>query len=177
MLKKTMRSALALVLVFAMLLGMCSTILAVGAEEHKYNKLMQDIEELLAQLESTGSDKKVNYVALGASNTNGYGLTGYLPEEVHEDPLAATKAGMNSYGYNRAPAGGYPYKIAEVLAKLADSTVEADPDYNGALEDGQPFEGVVNLSQLAISSMRVEEVRYLLDESMDADAYMEWRFT
>ena len=44
-------------------------------------------------------DGVVNYVALGASNTNGYGLLGYLPPEVSEDPLAASKADKNVYGY------------------------------------------------------------------------------
>ena len=59
MLKKTMRSALAMLLVVLMTFSLCSTALASmvhGDHDH-------------------GDD--VNYVSLGDSMTNGYGLDGY----------------------------------------------------------------------------------------------------
>ena len=58
-------------------------------------------------------DDKPVYVSLGASQTAGYGLRGYLPENVAEDPLAASKASFNVYGYDQAPDGAYPYLVAE----------------------------------------------------------------
>ena len=99
----------------------------------------------------------LHYVSLGASNTNGFGHHGYLPPEVYEDPLAANKAQMNDYGYLKEPANAYPNLIKEALAEATGREVE--------------------LHQLAISSMRVEEVLYLLDDSYVPDEYMEWRFT
>ena len=103
------------------------------------------------------SEETIKYVSLGASNTNGYGIRGYLPSAVTEDPLAADKSTLNVYGYQMAPETAYPAQIADELEKMTGKTVELD--------------------QLAISSMRVEEVRYLLDETYSADDYMNWRFT
>ena len=99
----------------------------------------------------------LHYVSLGASNTNGFGHHGYLPPEVYEDPLAANKAQMNDYGYLKEPENAYPNLIKEALAEATGREVE--------------------LHQLAISSMRVEEVLYLIDDSYIPDEYMEWRFT
>ncbi len=99
----------------------------------------------------------LHYVSLGASNTNGYGLDGYLPPEVYEDPLAASKDNLNVYGYLRNPAASYPAQVADALQLATGREVE--------------------LHQLALSSMRVEEVLYLLDETYTPDAYMNWRFT
>ena len=102
-------------------------------------------------------NQALHYVSLGASNTNGYGLDGYLPPEVYEDPLAASKENLNVYGYLRNPAEAYPAQVAEALKQATGREVE--------------------LHQLALSSMRVEEVLYLLDETYTPDAYMNWRFT
>ena len=103
-------------------------------------------------------DSIFDYVSLGASNTNGYGHDGYLPEAVYEDPLAASKAELNVYGYLSAPANAYPSLIADSLKKTYG-------------EDN------VKLHQLAISAMRVEEMRVLLDNNYYGDAFTEWRFT
>jgi hypothetical protein len=100
---------------------------------------------------------KLHYVSLGASNTNGYGHHGYLDHEIYEDPLAANKSQMNDYGYDKAPANAYPTLIKDELMQLTGRDVE--------------------LHQLAISSMRVEEVLWLLDDTYEPDEYMEWRFT
>ena len=102
-------------------------------------------------------DNTLHYVSLGASNTNGYGHDGYLPEDIYEDPLWASKAELNDYGYDREPANSYPALIRDALA----------------LKTGRE----VDLHQLAISSMRVEEVLWLLDDTFQPDAYMNWRFT
>ncbi len=97
-------------------------------------------------------DGKLDYVSLGASNVNGYGLQGYLPEGT----TAADKADANVYGYGRCPEGSYPDLIRDYY--------EAD--------------GIsVDMHQLGISSMRAEELRYLLDDSFTGDKYTEWRFT
>ena len=44
-----------------------------------------------AEVSDADNDGPIHYVSLGASNTNGYGHRGYLPPEVTEDPLAASK--------------------------------------------------------------------------------------
>lgn len=113
------------------------------------------IENLIKHEEH--NNNTLHYVSLGASNTNGFGHHGYLPPEVYEDPLAANKAQMNDYGYLKEPANAYPNLVKEALAEATGRDVE--------------------LHQLAISSMRVEEVLYLLDDSYIPDEYMEWRFT
>lgn len=105
----------------------------------------------------------INYVSIGASNVNGYGLAGYFTDEAREEvdsaPLANktnVKMSGNVYGYERSPEGSYPDLVADYLASQCDT---------------------VNHNQLAISSMRVEELRVLLDNTYDGDEYTEWRFT
>jgi len=111
----------------------------------------------IEQLQENTQSDKLHYVSLGASNTNGYGHHGYLDEEIYEDPLAANKSQMNDYGYDKSPANAYPTLIKEALAQSTGKEVE--------------------LHQLAISSMRVEEVLWLLDDTYKPDEYMNWRFT
>ena len=92
-----------------------------------------------------------NYVSFGASNVNGYGLDGYLPEGT----TAQNKYDANVFGYERSPEGSYPQLITEYFSEEYD----------------------VNHHQLGISSMRVEELRVLLDNSYEGDDYTSWRFT
>ena len=92
-----------------------------------------------AEAADTGGKGTIKYVSLGASNVNGFGLSGYLPEGT----TAANKDTANVYGYLRSPEGSYPDLIRDYL-----------------VEQGY----AVELDQLAISSMRVEELRVLLDE-------------
>ena len=110
----------------------------------------------------------LNYVSFGASNANGYGLSGYLPSGI----TAADKATANVYGYQRMPVGSYPYLLAEEMNKALGGE---EARYNGNLKETQPFTKV-NVSQLAMSSMRIEELRFLLDESYAGDSYTAWRF-
>ena len=115
------------------------------------------ILSIAENIEPTQEDDILHYVSLGASNTNGYGHHGYLDDEIYEDPLAANKSQMNDYGYDKAPANAYPALIKDALAQSTGKEVE--------------------LHQLAISSMRVEEVLWLLDDTYEPDEYMDWRFT
>ena len=101
-------------------------------------------------------DGHIDYVSFGASVTNGYGLRGYLPDEVVADPFLADKNTLNVFGYGMAPEEGYPYLVKSELE---------DKGYS------------VDLKQYAISSMRVEELRVLLDNDYYGDEYTAWRFT
>ncbi len=99
------------------------------------------------------SDKpEFNYVALGASNVNGYGLHGYNFEYVYESPFE--KAKDNRYGYEMDTPGAYADIIKEKLSR----------DYN------------VNLHQIATSSLRAEELHFLLDYTYQGDAYTDTWF-
>ena len=138
-----------LLLVVAFMLGTCSTALAATI--------------------GNGNDV-INYVSFGASNANGYGLAGYLDEDV----TAANKYEYNVYGYQRMPVGSYPYLIAKALAGGENAELDYE-EYNGDLLDGQPFKGV-HVDQLSMSSMRMEELRVLLDEDYNGDTYTAWRF-
>ena len=99
-----------------------------------------------------------NYVTIGASNTNGYGMRGYLSEDEINGILsgALDKDEVNVYGYQRSPEGAYTDLVRDY--------------YEGKGK-------TVDLSQLAISSMRIEEVRILLDDTYMGDDYSKWRFT
>ncbi len=142
--KKLTKSVFSLLMVSVMLLSVCSPVIsAVGDIEHLHK--------------DNAGEGKLHYVSLGASNTNGYGHHGYLDDEIYEDPLAASKANMNDYGYDKSPTNAYPALIKDALAEKTGREVE--------------------LHQLAISSMRVEEVLWLLDDTYTPDEYMNWRFT
>lgn len=142
--KKLLKQVLSLLIVAVMLVGVCAPVIsAAGSIEHLHK--------------DNAGDGKLHYVSLGASNTNGYGHHGYLDDDIYEDPLAAPKAEMNDYGYDKAPANAYPALIRDALAEKTGREVE--------------------LHQLAISSMRVEEVLWLLDDTYEPDEYMNWRFT
>ena len=136
--KKMSLKALSVLLAAMMLLSVCAP--AIGA---------------LGELDHAHNDK-IHYVSLGASNTNGYGIRGYLPPAVSDDPLTADKSTLNVYGYKMAPEAAYPYQVARALEQATGKEVVLD--------------------QLAISSMRVEEVRMLLDDSYYGDNYTAWRF-
>lgn len=97
-----------------------------------------------------------DYVVLGASMTNGYGMHGYLLEHYYEYPNDLSMDGPGASGYRSDVPGSYPVLIKNELTNRG-------------------FENVT-LHQLAQSSMRVEELRYLLDDSFNGDAYTRWRF-
>lgn len=113
----------------------------------------------------TNDDNKINYVSLGASNVNGFGMRGYLPGNVYEvlekstdlQEMMNLQNQSNVFGYKKTPEGAYPYKVQQALHLATGMEVELD--------------------QMAISSMRVEEIRVLLDDSFEGDSYTKWRFT
>lgn len=109
-------------------------------------------------LPAKAADNTYRYVSLGASNTNGYGIRGYITEDELNAMLSGqvSKDDVNVYGYLRSPADAYPALIRNELKKQHDK---------------------VELTQLAISSMRAEELRVLLDNDYYGDEYTEWRFT
>ena len=134
--KRVTRGLLSLALVFCMVTGIFA--IPVQAEEQT----------------------TFHYVSMGASNTNGYGIRGYITEEELALVLSgqASKDDINVYGYQRTPEGAYPDLIRDHYVEIYG-------------------EGNVFVDQLAISSMRVEELRILLDDSYMGDDYSAWRFT
>ena len=122
------------ILVFALIANMlCFTINAVASSDEFAKATTQKTD--------------FNYVSLGASNVNGYGLHGYNFDVVYEAPYQ--KHSDNLYGYKMDTPGSYPVLIKDKLSEK----------YN------------VNLSQMAISSMRAEELRFILDESYRGDGF------
>lgn len=96
--------------------------------------------------------EEFNYVSLGASNVSGYGMHGYLYENVYETPLE--KETNSLHGYKMNVPGTYPVLIRDRLSA----------SYN------------VNFSQMAMSSMRAEELLFVLDESYGGDGYTDYWF-
>ena len=60
------------------------------------------------------------YVSLGASNTNGYGMKGYVSEEDVAKFLngEVNKNEINSYGYQKVPEGSYPDLIRDHYVQI-----------------------------------------------------------
>ena len=143
---RILRNCIAMLLVTCLVLGLCANGVTVLAQDYTYH-----------------------YVSLGASQSNGYGLQGYLPVTVNngqvpDDQLPLLnglltgqidKNSINVYGYQRAPEGSYPDLIRDALEQQGHTVL---------------------LDQLAISSMRAEELRMLLDNDYYGDAYTRWRF-
>ncbi|MBQ5887459.1 MAG: hypothetical protein IIW82_07420, partial [Clostridia bacterium] len=99
------------------------------------------------------SPAPLRYVSLGASNTNGFGLMGYLPDDLYGNPV--NKMTGSVYGYKMEPDKAYPALVAAALQTKTGRAVE--------------------LEQLAISSMRAEELHVLLDNDYYGDKYTKWR--
>ena len=133
-----------LVMVFAMMFSISATTISAISEGIDANHSTVG--------NANGENKTLNYVSFGASNVNGFGLEGYLPENVTD---FGQKDEYNVYGYKRAPEGSYPALLVEYFTSKGYT---------------------VNLDQLAMSSMRAEEVRVLLDNTYAGDAYTDWRF-
>ena len=107
--------------------------------------------------------EELNYVSLGDSMANGFGLSGY-EYEYHKDGSEHTaecdctdyKTWTEGNGYMQEVAAAYPSRFA---AYLAGYTKEIKKDQN-------VFEGLfgkVTLSQMAMSSMRVEDINWILN--------------
>lgn len=108
-------------------------------------------------------EKEFNYLVLGASETNGYGLKGFIGDRIDRNqfylnPQKYLKDASFAAGFENTSTLAYPMLIAEKLKeKFGD-------EYN------------INLSQYAQSGMRYEELRFLLDPDYAGDEYTKWRF-
>lgn len=115
-----------------------------------------EIRHYLDIMNTPVSDGEIeNYVALGASYTTGYGMSGY--SGITDEQMAklaldpAKKDELNVFGYKKVADGSYVDLIGKELG--------------------------VTPAQLAMSSMRIEEIRVLLEKNYNGDAYTAWRFT
>lgn len=109
-------------------------------------------------------------MSLGASNTLGYGLHGYWPLPLYDDPSAVfrdfpedieeimiARDGYFTSGYYYYSDDAYPVLVKNALQEQ--------------LGDGYE----VSLKQCAINSMRAYDLMYMLDEDWAADYYIGWR--
>ena len=158
MFAKTVRSAFAFVLVAALMLGVCSSPIALAADEFK----------------------PLVYVSLGDSTTNGYGLTGY---EFTDEEEAAIHAGLRDWLQGiRDLETIWDWDKMENVNGLLMETPKAYPalfrDYL-AETTGKDVE----LIQLALSGMRADDALTLLTWDYEAvlgegfkatGAYGEW---
>ena len=95
----------------------------------------------------------LDYVVLGDSMTNGYCMPGYYPNGDYTD-----YGNVRGYQINDIEEI-YSYQFAKYLQSLPENT-----------------DKTVKMHQLAISGMRAEELRFLLDEKYQGDAYTWERF-
>ena len=131
------RRLLSVLLVLAMLLSLVPT--AVFATEG-------DSGTEAANPYDTNGIEGVQYVALGDSMTNGYGLSGYYPKDkegVVESAVILERG--NRFGYMMNAETAWPSILAEAM------------DWD--------------LKNLSISGMRPAELRFLLDETYIGDHY------
>ena len=91
--KNILKRATALLLSLLMVFSVCSTSLVIYAQDAAEPDV--DLSKLLSLLKE--EKETINYVALGASNTNGFGLMGYLPDELYGNPI--DKMNGSVYGY------------------------------------------------------------------------------
>lgn len=143
---KIFKSTISVLIVVSMLMGMCTTLFAEGNATQSSLSL-----DSMSPVDKDG-DGVINIVTFGASNVNGFGMEGYLPPEVGD---FSQKDEYNVYGYKRVPAGSYPDLLVKYFKSLG-------------------YE--VNIDQLAMSSMRAEEVRFMFDDTYLGDEYTDWRF-
>ena len=91
---------------------------------------------------------ELNYVSLGDSMSNGMGMEGY---DVNKD---------NTIGYLEVAPDAYPSKFAAWLAGFEGDVSVGQTEYNGE-------NAAVNLTQLATSGARAEDVYYILTKDTE----------
>ena len=149
---KAFKKVLALMLVLSMVFALCVPAYAFGWKK------------------TTGSEEKIpyKYVSLGASNTLGYGLHGYWPLPMYDDPssvFSGTTDGGISYARDGYFTSGYYYYSNDAYPVLVK---------NGLQERlGDDYD--VQLKQCAINSMRAYDLRWMLDDEWPSDGYIAWR--
>ena len=109
--KKIAFKFLSAIIAFALLIGVCAPTANVFASYES------------AEVQ-TGEKEKFNYVSLGASNVNGYGMYGYVDEWAYDYPLE--KANQNVYGYKSDTPDSYPVLIADKLSLQLKSSEVAN---------------------------------------------------
>ena len=135
-----MKRILVLVMTFAMLLSTFAPTIGVFAEElHDHAHELED-------------DGVIDYVSLGDSMSNGIGFEEENGYDKTDNP-DSNNDGRN--GYLEVASGAYPAQFAAWLAGYAGTIVGGQTKYEGS-------KGTVNLTQLATSGARVEDVYYML---------------
>ena len=135
-----MKKILVLLLTLTMLTGAFAPTLGVFAEELK------------AGASETQEKETIYYVSLGDSMSNGLGLSGY-DETVHE---GTTNKGTN--GFLEVAPDAYPAQFAAWLAGYTDEITAS----SGGVKQFEGDKAIVNLTQLATSGARAEDILYML---------------
>ena len=135
-----MKRILVLVMTLVMFVSAFAPTLSVFAEElHIHAKTTEKTE--------------LNYVSLGDSMTNGIGMQGY-----DKEGMGSTERGSN--GFLEVAPDAYPSKFAAALAGYTGSVALGQTRYEGT-------NGIVNLTQLATSASRAEDLWYLLNRNTE----------
>ena len=136
------------------------------------------------------ASNSLNYVVFGSSQTNGYGLHGYVDQRFY-DWTGSDKEVSNWNHANSQKKFSNSASKDDVFQKLEawnpHSRFEVSVSgyrnlvpgcYPDLIAKELKSSGInVTLHQLALSSMRPEELRVLLDDSFNGDAFTDWRFT
>ncbi|GEM_PF-5195822 len=120
-------------------------------------------------------EETYNYVCFGASNTNGFGLHGYLSQPFYD--YIGTSAQIADWKVNKWNAAAWNPDAKMDDANISGYLVIPEGCYPDLIRDSLEAEGKnVQLNQFAMSSMRVEELRVLLDNTYEGDSFTKWRF-
>lgn len=92
------------------------------------------------------NEETLNYVSLGDSMTNGIGMDGY--------------DATSNNGYLEVAPNAYPSKFASMLAGYTGPVANGQTRYEGA-------NGTVNLTQLATSAARAEDIWYIINHGTE----------
>lgn len=116
-----------------------------------------------SSLAFAGEKKDFNYLVLGASETNGYGLNGFIDPQLktndfYLNPDEYLQDASIAAGFENTSTRAYPMLIREKLKEKL----------------GRNYD--IKLYQYAQSGMRYEELRFLLDPDYEGDGYTKWRF-
>ncbi|MBE6539753.1 MAG: hypothetical protein E7674_03330 [Ruminococcaceae bacterium] len=180
MFAKTIRSASAFLLVAALFLGVCGSPIALALESLP--------EDIIAGLDKDGNEK-INYVALGDSMTNGYGHAGYylvlqkhLAENHDENTDLCKDPSQQGNGLDEgSPSGGCPFFYGDYAEDTRYMDWGNNYGYLSNAPEAYPTKlagmlaeatgKTVNQLNMAISGMRAEELRFILDPSYIGDGY------
>lgn len=127
--------------------------------------------------ENENEKTHINYVVLGSSQTNGYGLHGYVNERFYNwTGSDAQYAAWNEYYFDSTLSAWNPHNRFDVSVSGYRNLVSGSyPDLIAQRLTAEGFD--VSTHQLALSSMRAEELTVLLDNSFDGDEFTDWRFS